>query len=85
MCDRGFLRYVVNANVIGGGEKEVDNRLRPVCAVAQESEVTKRFLGAAKLALFLAQLVRELDKQLSVAVALMLRQCKNTRYIIVVR
>ena len=83
MGDGGLLRDVVDAHVLGCGHEEVDDCLGPVRAVAQETQVTERLLRAPKLALLLAELVRELDKQLAVAVPLMLGQRENAGNVVV--
>ena len=48
------------------------NRQRPIILVPERAERTQRLLGATKLAFLLAQLVRKLDEEFAVAVALIL-------------
>ena len=55
--DRGLLRDVVDADVLGRVHEQVDDRLRPIRAVAQEAEVTQRLLRTPELSLDLAEFV----------------------------
>ena len=85
VSDRGLLGDVVNTDLLSGVHEQVDNRLRPISTIPQQSEVRQRLLGTAELALFLAQFVRELDQQFAVAMALVLRKCEDTGNVVVVR
>ena len=82
---RRFLRYIVDADVVRCCEQQVDDRLGPVGTIAQESKVGQRLFWAAKLSLFLAQFVRELDQELAIAVPLMLRKRQDTRDVVIIR
>ena len=84
MCDGGLLRNVVDANIVRSVEEEVDDGFCPVGAVAQQAQVTKWLLRASEFAFLLAELVGERDQQFAVSVALMLRECKDTRHIVIV-
>ena len=84
MSDRGLLGDVVNTDLLSGVHEEVDNRLRPISTISQQSEVGQRLLWAAELALFLAQFVRKLDQQLAVAMALVLWKREDTGNVVVV-
>lgn len=83
MRDGRPLRDVVYADVVSGVEQQVDDDLGPVRAVSQQAEVAKRFFWTAKLALFLAQLVRELDEHLAVAVPLVLGEGQDAGDVVV--
>lgn len=62
--------------------QDVDDRLGPVGAVAQQAQVAQGFLGAAEFPLPLAQLVAEGDQQLPVPVPLELGQRQDARHVV---
>ena len=57
--------------------EKLEQRLAPVLAVAEQSEVRERLLRAAELALALAELVAELDEDAAPALALVLGQAED--------
>ena len=73
------------SSVVARVQQKLDDLLRPIRAVSQETEVAQRFLRATELALDLAELVGEFDKELSVAMALVLGKCENAGNVVVVR
>jgi len=83
--DGRLLRDIINAHVVRRLEQQLHNHLGPVRAVGEQAEITEWLLGAAELALLLAELVRELDEQLAIAKALVLRERKDTGDIVVLR
>ena len=63
-------------------EQDVDDRVLPVRAISQQTQVAERFLGAAEFALAFRKLVAEGDEQLAEALALILRQGQDTRDVV---
>jgi hypothetical protein len=59
--DRRLLRDIINAKLVRRVVEQIHDRLCPIRAVSEQPKVTERLLRAAKLALFLAQLVGEFD------------------------
>ena len=57
MGDRRLLRNLVDTNVVARVEQKLDDLLRPIRAVSEQTEVAQRLLGAAKLSFDLAQLI----------------------------
>ena len=71
--DNGCLvRNFVDADFLIGVQQKLHDRLGPVCAVAEKTQVGKRLLGAAELVFPLGQLVGELDQQTPKTAALVL-------------
>ena len=66
-------------------EENIDDGFRPIGSVAQETKVRQRLFRAACFTLLFTELVGELDKQLPVAMALVLRQGEDASYIVVLR
>ncbi len=79
-----LLRNLVDTDIVACSEQEIDNRFRPVCPVAQQTEVTQWFLWATEFALLLAQFIGKLNEQPAVAMSLMLWQCKNAGNVVAV-
>lgn len=74
MCDGRLLRNVINAQLIGRIKEKFHNDLGPICPVPEESKITERLLRTPEFPFLLAEFVRELDEQFSVAMTLMLRK-----------
>ena len=85
MRDGRLLRDIINAHIVCCLEQQFHDHLGPVCAVGEQSEITKWLLRAAELALLLAKLIRELDEQFAIAKALVLREREDASDIVVFR
>jgi hypothetical protein len=83
MGDGCCLGYLVDADFLASRNDSLDDLVRPVGAVAEQAEVTKGFLGATQLAFALAKQIRKFDDESSIAVSLVLRQCQDTRHVVV--
>jgi hypothetical protein len=83
MCNRRLIGNLVNADIPLHSEQEINNRLRPIAPVPQQTEIGQGLLRGAQLALDLGKLIRELDEELAKAVTLVLRQGEDTCDIVV--
>lgn len=83
--NRGLLRNVVDAQIVLRIKQELDDLLRPVRPVTQQPQVAKRFFRTPQFALLLAELIREVDQQLSIPMTLVLGKRQYARDIVIFR
>ena len=76
--DERRVRDLLDAHVVAALHEIADDDLRPVGAIAEQTQITERLLRAARLLLLPAQSIGKLDEQLPEPMTLMLRQREDT-------
>jgi hypothetical protein len=81
--DRSAIGDFLYTDIFVAIKKKFNDNLRPICLIAEQTEIAKRLFRTAELQLSFRQLVGELYQEFPVAFTLVLREGEDTRQVVV--